>query len=118
MDPLHEYDECVKIENARCDLRAACQGKDAAFDKHFPDFDRDTCIAYAREHCRTREIQGQGWTKSDLNACVEAISDLAPSGCSRLDPAVDETESLEECAFIEQGEDAGEIDSESDDDAG
>lgn len=125
MDSLHDYDECVEIETARCDLRDACKkAGDKEFEKNFSDFDKDTCIAYAKEHCRTREIKGDesegegAVAQDDIKKCTDAIKAMAPDRCDELDPGVDETEKwLEtECWFIEEKEDTSE--DEPDDDAG
>ena len=100
MDPLHNYDECVQIETARCDARAACKGTET-FDASYPGFDKDTCIAYAKENCRTRKIGAAGtlWDQRDVESCVTAIGDLS---CDDLIPrGIDETESLDACWFID-----------------
>lgn len=108
MDSRPDYDECVRIETARCDVREACIGN-KAFDKAYPDFDRDTCVAYSKEHCRTREIRGEKWDQKNVDACVEAILSLKKD-CSKLIPkGEDETEAIGQCNFIENG-DAGMLD--------
>ncbi|MCU0663771.1 MAG: hypothetical protein MUC50_15760 [Myxococcota bacterium] len=96
MDPLQDYRECVNLETARCDLREGCVGN-ASFDKEFPDFDRDTCVAYAKEHCRTRKIGASDFTQAQVKACIEAI---AKTPCDSLAMNVAETRDLEECAFL------------------
>lgn len=112
-DPLHNYDECVDIETARCDLRESCLGNEN-FDKEFPDFDRDTCVAYAKEHCRTRKIGTPGWTVSDLEACLRAIfnpnNPEAPQGvpCESLSKNQDETLDIAQCAFLKESQDSDE----------
>ena len=112
MDSLHEYDECVEIETARCDLRNECKKtNDEVFKEKFSGFDKDTCIAYAKEHCRTREIQGvESVAEEDVTKCADAIVALAPQRCAELDPGVDETEEWleEECGFIEEEEEPSE----------
>ena len=119
MDPTHNYDECVEIETARCKVRDACKGN-AEFDKSYKDFDVKTCIAYSKEHCRTRKIEGDDWDQGDVDKCVAAIMSLEKD-CSRLIPrGIDETEEIGQCNFIENG-DAGLIDltpEESDPDTG
>jgi hypothetical protein len=98
-DGLHNYDECVQIETARCDVRAECQ-EDEAFDAAYPKFDRATCIAYIKEHCRTRKIAGKNWDQSDVNKCATAVTGLKDN-CDALIPrGIDETEDLDECWFI------------------
>jgi hypothetical protein len=99
MDPLHDYQECVQIETARCKLRQDCKKSgNAVFKEKFKDFDYDTCVAYAKEHCRTREIGGgdenvwQNWSDKDVDKCADAILALFPNHCVDLDPSVDETE--------------------------
>ena len=92
MDSLHDYDNCVKIETARCKVRAKCD----------LGFDDDTCIAYYKEFCRTRQIKGpdsNDATKTRVTACVEAISALA-GDCNLFDPTVNETQKLSECYFL------------------
>ena len=113
MDPLHDYEECKKIEIARCDLRDSCRN-DSEFQEHFSDFDRDTCVAYAKEHCRTREIGGGGidWGDKHVEACIDAIRGVT---CSSLRKSDDETEQLPACAFINR---PPEDDVEDEDDAG
>lgn len=103
MDATPDYSECVQIETARCDIREQCRGK-KAFDEAYPKFDGDTCVAYAKEHCRTRKIEGD-YTEQQLEACVKAIrEDLT---CKDLIPrGVVETETLWDCAFIDD-RDAG-----------
>ncbi len=105
-DPLYNYSECVDIETARCDLRTACKEKDAAsFEQKFPDFDRETCLTYAKENCRVREIKGEGWTADDIDACVKAILALQNHQCADLNPKTDETTALRACWFIEAPDD-------------
>jgi hypothetical protein len=105
MDPTPDYNECVQIETARCDIRAECKG-DEDFDKEYPKFDGKTCIAYAKEHCRTREIGGD-YTVEQLEACVTAIredltcDDLIPRGTDEI-----KKKNLWDCHFID-GRDAG-----------
>jgi hypothetical protein len=101
-DPLNDYSACVRVEKARCELRARCD----------PGFDRDTCDAYYEEFCRTREIDGEAGksaTTAEVDACVTAI--LGEIDCATLQNALDndldETELLEECAFTHPSEDAG-----------
>ena len=102
MDPLHNYDECVEIERARCEVRGQCQQtEDKAFNKSYPDFDVDTCLAYAKEHCRTRKIAGDGWDQRDVEDCVNSINALRDH-CDALIPrGHDETEDLADCWFID-----------------
>jgi hypothetical protein len=108
MDPRPNYDECVQIEEARCEVRKDCM-KDDDVAEAYSDFDFDTCIAYSKEHCRTREIQGEKWDQKNITACVEAIRSLKYD-CKRLLPkGEDETEAIGQCNFIENG-DAGPID--------
>ena len=111
MDNLHDYKECVEIETARCELRDNCKDQgNPAFMKEFGDFDYDTCIAYCKEHCRTRKIGGgdwENWTGHDVDNCVAAIVDLCPNHCKDLHPSVDETEwpFMEEvCGFLNKSE--------------
>ena len=109
MDDLHDYDECVQIEEARCQLRDDCKEQgDPTFLKEFKKFDYDTCVAYAKEHCRTRKIGGgewEKWTGKDVDRCSNAIKALYPTYCKDLHPSVDETEWLmmeEVCGFINE----------------
>jgi hypothetical protein len=109
LDSLQDYEECKEIENARCALRQKCdESGNQAFQKEFPNFDFATCVAYAKEHCRTRKIGSTAsWKPSDVHACAQAISALDLAFCSELDPAVDETESAplaSFCWFIEAPE--------------
>jgi hypothetical protein len=109
MDPLKNYDECVEIETARCDLRHSCIGV-GDFNDEFPDFDYDTCIAYAQEHCRTREIVGSDDCEDDLTACVDlCVLAIENVDCGILEMSVDETVHLPDCEFINgvEDEDAG-----------
>lgn len=100
MDPLHNYNECVEIESARCEARTECQGNEA-FDQSYPDFDHDTCITYAKEHCRTRKIDGTNWEQGNVDACAAAITALSEN-CDALIPrGNDETEAIRECWFID-----------------
>ena len=102
MDPLHNYNECVEIESARCDARTECQGNEV-FDKSYPDFDGATCLAYAKEHCRTRKIGADQdlWNQRDVDDCATAILGLAEN-CDALIPrGIDETEDLGACWFID-----------------
>jgi hypothetical protein len=92
-DPLNDYRDCVRLEKARCALREKCD----------PTFDLETCNAYYREFCRTREIDGElgkSATKEQVDACVAVIEGL---DCALLDSAldegIDETDLLEECTF-------------------
>ncbi len=90
MDSLNDYEDCVTIETARCDLRESCD----------PGFDRSTCVAYYKEFCRTREIDGPlGKNASDnqVDACVAAIKTY---DCLLLDPKVDETTDIPACEFL------------------
>ena len=119
-DPLHEYKECKEIENARCALRRDCyKAGNTEFRKEYKGFDYDTCVAYAREHCRTRKIGGGEevdiedngeWNNTDVDKCVEAIGALYPAQCKDLDKSIDETESdkfptvAEVCWFINKPE--------------
>ena len=105
MDPRPDYNECVQIETARCDVRAACVGHEK-FDNEYKNFDRDTCVAYSKEHCRTREIEGEKWDQKDIDACVKAILSLKQNCDMLLPKGEDETEALGQCNFIENG-DAG-----------
>jgi len=101
LDPLTDYDECVRIETARCDLRKQCEtAAPAHFDQEFGDFDYDTCIAYLKENCRVRQIEAEGWREQDIVNCVNAILALHPDGCTSLTPRADETEPLDACWFI------------------
>ena len=92
MDPLEDYQECVEIETARCSLREKCSSS----------FDFDTCVAYAREHCRTRQIpndcNGSNNLQPCVNACVDAIEQV---DCDLLEMSYNETENLEECEFLD-----------------
>ena len=96
MDDLHDYKECVQIETARCKLRDDCkQHGDPTFLQEFKGFDYDTCVAYAKEHCRTRKIGGgdwDTWNGTHVDNCAAAIEGLFPEYCSDLHPSVDETE--------------------------
>ncbi|MCP4674010.1 MAG: hypothetical protein GY854_00510 [Deltaproteobacteria bacterium] len=130
-DPLHEYKECKEIENARCELRKDCyKAGNAEFRKEYKGFDYDTCIAYAREHCRTRKIGGgedevaeakSDWNNSDVDDCVEAIGTICPDQCKDLDKSIDETESnkfpavAEVCWFINKDDDEDEEEEEPED---
>ncbi len=99
MDPKPNYTECVEIETARCQVRDRCVG-DPAFDESYPDFDEATCITYAKEHCRTRKIGGEGWDQADVEHCVTAVKALP---CVALVPrGIDETEKISECWFIDE----------------
>jgi hypothetical protein len=92
MDPIVDYKECRAIEGARCDLRESCD----------PGFDVETCRAYYDEYCRTRELKGPGsetLTDEQLQDCLDAI---AAFPCDQLNPAIDETEVLPECGFIQE----------------
>jgi len=111
MDDLYNYAECKRIESARCELRKNCvEADDPTFDKNFKDFDYDTCLTYAQEHCRTRKI---GWDESEWNSknveeCTEAILSLYPDHCKDLRKADDETEWTilgDACVFIEEPKD-------------
>ena len=120
MDPKPDYDECVQIETARCEVRKQCEDAEG-FKDSYKRFNVDTCIAYSKEHCSTRKIRGTDWDQGNVEACVEAILSLKYD-CSRLIPkGIDETESIGQCNFIDNG-DAGLIDlipkegTESDDD--
>jgi hypothetical protein len=74
MDDLHDYAECVKIEKARCEFRDRCSA----------NFDLQSCIAYYREFCRTREIE-QDYEDIDINNCINDINSLGtPQQCKRL----------------------------------
>lgn len=100
MDPKPNYSECVEIETARCEVRDGCIG-DPSFDKSYPVFDTATCLTYAKEHCRTRKIGGEGWDQADVEACTTAIENLP---CAALIPrGIDETESIagDPCWFID-----------------
>lgn len=112
MDSLRDYQECKDIETARCDLRDSCKG-DKVFDKQFPGFDRATCVAYAAEHCRTREIGGAvDWEGTDVDKCVAAILTV---DCAVLQKGDDETETLDPCAFINSKSEDEDPDDSSDD---
>lgn len=103
MDPTPDYEECVKIETARCDARDQCRGEES-FDEAYPHFDVDTCVAYAKEHCRTRKISGD-YTPQQVDDCVAAI--IEDVTCDDLIPrGVDETKDLWDCHFIDD-RDAG-----------
>lgn len=111
MDDLHEYEECVQIEKARCRLRQDCDEAGVpAFKDNFKEFDYDTCVAYAKEHCRTREIGGgdwETWNGNDVDDCAEAIVALSPTYCADLDPSIDETEwsfMQDACGFLDEVE--------------
>lgn len=95
-DPLHDYQECVDIETARCRLRASCVGV-SSFDKEFPNFDENTCVAYAKEHCRTRKIHASGFTRKQVDDCIDAIAQVP---CENLAMNTTETMALSECAFL------------------
>ncbi len=100
MDPIYNYNECVEIETARCNVREECKG-DKTFDKSYPNFDVKSCISYAKEHCRTRKIKGDNWDQKNVDSCSAAILQLKDD-CRTLTPkGVDETEELSECSFIE-----------------
>ncbi len=106
MDDLHNYHECVDIETARCDLRDECLRNDSPdVKKSYPDFDQDTCVAYAKEHCRTRKI-GNDFDRdqADIELCITAILAFP---CADVRKGNDETETLEACAFIDEPGDAG-----------
>ncbi len=108
MDPLQNYGACLDIETARCDLRKGCQQAqppDPDFSSEFKGFEHDTCIAYAEEHCRTREIGGGEdgiWNDGDVEACVRAIKTLVT--CGQLRKGTDETHALDGCEFIDPAE--------------
>ncbi len=116
MDPTPDYDECVEIETARCDIRSDCVGN-KKFDEAYPKFDGDTCVAYAKEHCRTRKIEGD-YDPRQLERCVRSIrrdltcSDLTPKGVDEIVEA-----DLCACRFL-TGRDAGNCVSEPDGDGG
>ena len=100
MDPRPNYDECVDIETARCNVREQCRSNED-FDDEYPDFDVDACIRYGKEHCRTRKIAGEDWVQRDVEDCVTAILSLK-STCDQLFPrGVDETESIGQCNFLD-----------------
>jgi hypothetical protein len=105
-EPVYNYSECVQIETARCDVRDGCTGEEE-FDHSYPGFDRDTCVAYSKEHCKTRKLGGEGWDQDDVEACALSILDLS---CDDLIPrGNDETEKLKDCWFIEnENSDPGE----------
>jgi hypothetical protein len=109
MDPLHDYKACVKIEQARCQLRENCD----------PGFDKATCYAYYEEFCRTRKMNGPGsdnLTDEMIQACIDAILQVP---CEWLGPGVDETEFLPECDFLhKKPPDGGPDDGGGDEDAG
>ncbi len=107
MDPRTDWEECVQIETARCEVRQTCM-KNEDVEEAYGNFDLDTCIAYSKEHCRTRQIEGDNWDQKDIEACVKAILSLKHD-CSRLLPkGQDETEDIGQCNFIENG-DAGNL---------
>ncbi|MBW2278643.1 MAG: hypothetical protein JRF63_14215, partial [Deltaproteobacteria bacterium] len=92
MDPLHDYNKCVKVETARCQLRESCVS----------GFDYGTCVAFYKEFCRTRKINGPGsdmLTDEMVQACVDAILAVP---CESLIPGFDETELLPECEFLQK----------------
>ncbi len=89
MDSLHDYKDCVKIETARCDLRESC----------LPGFDRATCVAYYKEFCRTREIDGPLGKEASDNQVAACVAAIATYGCV-LDPKVDETTDIPACEFL------------------
>jgi hypothetical protein len=123
VEEKHDYKQCKDIEIARCELRANCQieaSEDpqdkADFDDRFPNFDLDTCIAFAEEHCGTRKLGATAFcTEVSINICVdqcvEAILNLGPdpddptapgpNECDRLERGIDETLVLSECDFIQ-----------------
>ena len=111
MDKLYDYERCVDIETARCELRDNC----------IEGFDKATCVSYYEEYCRTRKLKNdKGIDKADVDACVAAIEALP---CEALYDeegnlaAVDETESLPECDFIETPDDDADAGGDSDADA-
>jgi hypothetical protein len=125
-----DYKQCRDIEIARCELRANCQTAayedpidKQNFNDRFPNFDLDTCIAFAKEHCGTRKL---GATEVCLathvsindcvDLCVEAILGLGPdpadagvqgpNACGLIERGKDETLKLPDCDFIQgSGED-------------
>lgn len=102
MDDIHDYDHCLDIEDARCARRDACLGSSEEFDSRFKGFDLDTCEAYAREHCRTRELQGDDDPAPEtVQACLNAISQVP---CAEIYKDEDETEDIPACEFIEEPE--------------
>ena len=99
-DPLRDYGDCVKVEKARCWLRHECD----------PKFDLETCYAYYREYCRTREVDGEtgkNATDAEVKECVAAIKAMDCAALeSALDDGIDETDLLEECSFAHPKEEA------------
>ena len=117
MDPLKNYDECVEIETARCALRQDCKGV-GDFDAEFPNFEYDTCVAYAEEHCRTTELADPDCDPNlpaCVDACVAAIEALAPDFCDDLEMNYNETADLPACDFLMADEDEEEPDAGSND---
>jgi hypothetical protein len=117
MDPLHDYDECVAIEEARCERRGECQAE-GTLSSSFKKFDRDTCVSHAKEHCRIKKLGQDLATDTDsdpLSSCIEAIGNV---DCKSLDPKYDETERLPECWFIDPLPEAEEEESDGGSDAG
>ncbi len=99
MDSLNDYEDCVTIETARCDLRESCD----------PGFDLSTCVAYYKEFCRTREIDGPLGKNASDNQVAACVAAIATYGCD-LDPKVDETTDIPACEFLwpkEPDEDSG-----------
>lgn len=116
MDKLYDYERCVDIESARCDLRDRC----------IDGFDVETCYAYYEEFCRTRKLKNdKGIDKTDVEECVAAIEALPCEALYDTEgalAAVDETASLPECDFIETPDDdadaGGDTDVDTDTDPG
>ena len=114
MDKPQDFAACKKIEIARCELRNDCKGfvdpdANPNFSKRFPGFDLDTCITYAKEHCRTRKIgtSDSEWDGDDLDGCIAAIGALYPVHCGDLSRSKDETEFTEIAVAIEDAPDDG-----------
>jgi len=92
MDPLQDYNKCVAIEKARCELHDSC----------YTSFDYETCVSYYKEFCRTRKMNGPGsdmLTDEMVQACVDAILEVP---CEMLNNGLDETELLPECDFLQK----------------
>jgi len=75
MGDLHEYSECVQVETARCEFRDRC---DASFDVQ-------SCVAYYKEFCRTREIETD-FEPAQIDACIADMDALGSAQqCARLE---------------------------------
>ena len=88
MDDLHNYNDCVQIETARCEFRDRC---DAGFDVA-------GCVTYYEEFCRTRKIKAD-FKETQVDDCLADIDALGSAEqCVRLDELGSKSEI---CVFSE-----------------